>query len=166
MARKFRYDSQMNDSGSSLLERFKPASSAGTQLALSATMWTVVGGVLALVGAWWVLRDGQLWQVFPLLAAIGLGLAKSHFVLDRAADRISNRIIDRGNGKCIGGFLSPSSWLLVVLMAGGGRLLRSSPVPRFWIGLLYTGVGAGLFRSSRIFWRRYRQRKAQDSKLS
>jgi len=129
-------------------------------------MWTVVGGVLALVGAWWVLRDGQLWKLIPLLTALVLGLLKSKFVLDRAAERISTRIIDRGNGKCIGGFLSPSSWLLVVLMAGGGRLLRSSPVPRFWIGLLYSGIGVGLFHSSRIFWRQYRRRKPQNTELS
>ena len=156
----------MSDSELNPLERFKPASSARTQLALSGTMWTVVGSVLALLGGWWVLHDGQLWKLAPLLTALALGLLKSEFVLDRAAERISNRIIDRGNGRCIGGFLSPSSWLLVILMAGGGRLLRSSPVPRFWIGLLYSGVGIGLFRSSRIFWRRYRERKTQDTELS
>lgn len=142
-----------------IFERFKPASSLRFQLSLSALMWTTVGIVLALVGSWWSLRDGPTWHVLPLGLAVGLGLLKSKLVLDRAADRISSRIIERGDGRCIGGFLSPTSWLLVILMAGGGRLLRASSLPRFWIGLLYAGVGAGLFRSSFVIWRAFQTRR-------
>ena len=116
-------------------------------------MWSTVGSVLLLVGGWWAFHPPEAWLALPLLPAIALGLFKSRLVLDRAADRIARRILDRGDGRCIGGFLSPASWLLVVLMAGGGRLLRSGPIPRFWIGLLYAGVGAGLFRSSLVFWK-------------
>ncbi len=147
----------MKEHPTSPIHRFKPAASIRTQLGLSAAMWTIVGAVLGLVGAWWVLHDGVLWKLFPLLFAMALGILKSHLVLDRAAERISARIIERGDGRCIGGFLSPASWLLVILMAGGGRLLRASPLPRFWIGLLYAGVGIGLFRSSLVFWRHFRR---------
>jgi len=99
---EFGYDGNMAETRNPL-ERFKPASSAHTQIILAAMMWSTVGSVLLLVGGWWAFH--------------------------------------------------PPEALLVVLMAGGGRLLRSGPIPRFWIGLLYAGVGAGLFRSSLVFWK-------------
>lgn len=84
------------------------------------------------------------------------GLLKGRFVLDRTAGRITDRIAARGDGHCAGGFLSWRSWLLVALMSGAGRLLRSGLVSHAVVGPLYTAIGTGLLFSSRTAWKRWR----------
>jgi len=119
-------------------------------------MWTVVGVTLVGLGGRW------LWQspipAAPWLAALALaiGAFKARFVLDRAARRIVDRIRERGDGRCLGGFLSLRSWALVAAMAGGGRLLRGSHLARGLLGVLYIAVGTALLLSSRVAWGAWR----------
>ena len=113
-------------------------------------MWTAVGGALAAFGSVWLLSGGAPWLIAP--ASI-LGLAKAHFALRPASVRTIARIRERGDGRCVGGFLSARSWLFVIAMAAAGRLLRSTPVPRAVVGFLYVAVGVGLLLASARLWR-------------
>jgi len=141
----------------SLLQRLKPRAAGRTQLLLAGALWTVVGALLLGFGARWTLEAlGRPAGALTLLLAVGAGLLKGRFVLDRAAARITDRIAARGDGRCAGGFLSWRSWLLVALMSAAGRLLRSGLLSHAIVGLLYTAIGAGLLFSSRIAWRRWR----------
>ncbi len=81
-------------------------------------------------------------------------------MLDRAAERIANRIEARGDGRCLGGFLSPATWVLVAGMMAAGRILRGGLVPRHWVGLVYAAVGLGLLGSSRLAWGRLAGRRS------
>jgi hypothetical protein len=133
-------------------ESHKPAAAAHVHLLLAGLMWTVVGATLAGFGARW------LWQLpgrtAPwLVIAVAIGVIKARFVLDRAARNIVERICRRGDGRCVGGFMSVRSWALVVVMMVAGRLLRGSDVARALLGVLYLAVGTGLLLSSRIAWR-------------
>lgn len=143
------------DTGGAWRERFKPAAGARTQLVLAAAMWSTVGVALAAAGASWVWRSTP--GPAPLLigGAAAVGVLKSRFVLDRTAQRIVGRIKDRGDGRCLGGFLSLRSWALVALMVAGGRLLRTSHLARSWLGFLYVAIGIGLALSSRVSWREW-----------
>ncbi len=135
------------------VERFKPAAPARVHLVMAALLWSVVGTLLAGFGALWIWGSGM--SLGPVLAvvAVAVGIAKSRWVLDRAALRIVGRIEERGDGRCIGGFLSGKTWLLVALMAGGGRALRAWVLPPGIAGLIYLGVGAALLYSSRVIWK-------------
>jgi hypothetical protein len=139
------------------LERWKPRAAGRTQLLLAAALWSCVGTALLLAGARWSLRAAGAPGGF-LLVALGAaaGLLKGRFVLDRAALRIADRIASRGDGRCVGGFLSARSWLLVALMSGAGRLLRGGLLPLPVAGTLYVAIGTGLLFSSRIAWLRWR----------
>ena len=138
------------------VERYKPAAAVRAHLLLAGLMWAVVGVALVGFGGRW------LWQLptpaAPWLAmlAVAIGIFKSRFVLDSAARRIVDRILERGDGRCLGGFLSLRSWALVVVMAGGGRLLRGSHVARGLLGFLYVAVGTALLLSSRVAWQAWR----------
>ncbi len=151
----------------STLHRFKPAAPASAHLLLAGFLWTVVGSLLAFFGALWIV---EAWPGpggwLGVLAAAAVGWGKSRWVLDRSAGRISARILERGDGKCLGGFLSWKTWGLVALMSGGGRLLRATVGAGGPVGLLYLAVGVGLFRSSRIFWIERSRRLAAGPPLS
>jgi len=114
-------------------------------------MWFAVGSALVGFGARW------LWSAAPVVApwvaagAVVAGSVKSRVVLDRAARRVVDRIRSRGDGRCLGGFLSLRTWGLVILMIAAGRLLRGS-LAHGIVGPLYVAVGTALCLSSRITW--------------
>ena len=139
------------------LERWKPRAAGRTQVLLAAALWTIVGSFLLGFGARWTLEAfGPGPGALAISLGIAAGLFKGRFVLDRAAGRIADRIVQRGDGRCLGGFLSVRSWLLVALMSGAGRLLRGGLLPHAVVGPLYAAIGAGLLFSSRVAWKRWR----------
>jgi phosphatidylserine/phosphatidylglycerophosphate/cardiolipin synthase-like enzyme len=88
-------------------------------------MWTAVGGGLLFFGARWATGDRlTLAGTGLLLAGVAAGVMKSRLVLDRTATKILSRIASRGEGRCVGGFLSVRSWLLVLGMILLGRVRR------------------------------------------
>jgi hypothetical protein len=137
------------------LHRFKPAAPVRIHMVLAGLLWSVVGTLLALFGTVWIWSSGLPHAVFFSIAAVVIGLVKSRLVLDKAARRIAQRIEERGDGRCVGGFLSLRTWLLVGLMAGGGRALRAWVLPLGIAGLLYLGIGVALASSSRLLWVRW-----------
>jgi len=144
-------------------ESHKPAVALSTQLMLAWLMWAVVGSVLAGFGIRWT------WEAEPgvaswiTAAAIAVGTVKSGLVLDRAAQRVVHRIRSRGDGRCLGGFLSLHTWGLVVVMMVAGRLLRGT-LAHGIVGPLYIAVGTALCLSSRLSWRAWRGSRAVSLK--
>lgn len=141
------------------LDAHKPAGSARVHLLLAAMMWTLVGIALLVFGVSQV-RTGHLASdALLLVLAAAAGWAKGRFVLDRAARRVIERIRTRGDGRCIGGFLSLRTWALVALMVVAGRTLRHSFVPAVIVGLAYAAVGTALLVATRRLWQAaYRSR--------
>lgn len=140
------------------LESFKPAASRRTHLLLAAVLWTVVGGLLAYFGTCWLLQ-ASIAHVYLLLAAAGgAGVIKARFVLGKTAARTVERIRLRGEGRCLGGFVSFRTWALIALMVAAGRLLRGGWLAQPIVGFIYAAIGTGLVLSATRFWRAwYRQ---------
>lgn len=142
-------------------ETHKPTASVPTHLMMAWVMWVAVG--LALVGFGW----RWLWSAAPVVApwiAVGAilgGAIKSRFVLDRVARGVVARIRSRGDGRCLGGFLSLRTWGLVILMMVAGHLLRGS-LAQGIVAPLYIAVGAALCFSSRFSWRAWRESRLGD----
>jgi len=139
-------------------ERYKPAASRRTHLIVAALMWTLAGIGLSSFGLFLTVRAAGGGVVVALLAAAVLaGVVKGRFLLSRTARRYIARIERRGDGNCLGGFLSVWGWGLVVAMSVGGRLLRTSPATRQVLGPIYVAVGVALVVGSESFWRARRR---------
>ncbi len=136
-----------------MAQRLKPAAPVWLHLLLAAGLWSVVGLGLLLTGAHWALSSPLPHRVWLLLGAALLGLIKARLVLEPVARRAAERIAARGDGRCLGGFLSVPSWVMVALMVLGGRALRAWVIPMAWAGLLYVLVGFALLVASRVQWR-------------
>ena len=145
------------------LEAYKPAAPAHVHLLLAAVMWTVVGGTLGAFGLRWLVAEKPGALAWLIAIAVAVGVGKAHFVLSRTARRVIERIRSRGDGRCIGGFLSWQSWGLVVLMAASGAGLRRGILPRTTLGFLYLAIGTALMVGSAQLWIAWRASKA-DSK--
>ena len=139
------------------MQTFKPRSSSRFQLFLAASMWSAVGSGLLIAGYRWTGEGSDMpLRLFLVAAGVLAGMAKGMFLLDRTAAKIVRRIEERGEGNCVGGFLSLRSWMLVVAMVVAGRFLRSGLLPLAAAGTLYVAIGTGLLFSSRLAWRRWR----------
>lgn len=134
------------------LNAYKPAASARVHLLLAALMWTVVGALLLFFGVRWVLTSQTAHAAWLLAVAAAAGVLKAELVLRRAARRTIERIRARGDGRCVGGFLSWQTWAFVGVMAAAGRLLRGGPAPRIIVGVIYAAVGTALLLSVRRLW--------------
>jgi hypothetical protein len=137
-------------------ERFKPAAAVPTQLMLAWMMWMVVGSALVGFGARWLWSAAPNVALWIAVGAVAAGAVKSWLVLDPAARRVVARLLSRGDGRCLGGFLSLRTWGLVILMMAAGRLLRGSPAHAI-VGPLYIAAGTALCLSSRLSWRAWRE---------
>ena len=135
------------------LEAHKPAASRRTHLMCAAMMWSIVGATLLVFGASWTLGSASAFSPVLLLMAAVIGVVKARLILRRSAHRISRRILHRGDGKCLGGFLSWRLWILVALMASTGRSLRMTLIPVSVVGVVYTSIGVALVAASRSIWR-------------
>jgi len=135
-------------------ERYRPAASRRVQRVLAANLWSLVGTGVGVAGAVWTAggAHGALVAILVALAAMA-GWAKGRFVLAKTARRTLVRIERRGDGRCLGGFLSWKSWGLVLVMIVGGRLLRAGPVPHTVLGPVYLAIGVALLTGSLVFWR-------------
>lgn len=129
-----------------------PAASRRTHVLAAGIMWSLVGTGILAAGCVWIFRSRSPAAVPVLLLAFAAGAAKARIVLDRAAREIMARIESRGDGRCLGGFLSWKSWLLVATMILLGRALRASPLPLIVRGGIYAAIGAALLIASRSFW--------------
>ena len=138
-----------------MLFRFKPGVKRKTHLLLAALLWSVVGVILMIRAAFWLVHAHLTVLAVP---AVVLGSLKSHFVLDKTAIKSINRILLLEDGTCLGAVYSMKTWLLVMVMMTMGILLRHSALPRPWLGILYATIGWGLFWSSRLGWRAWQQK--------
>jgi hypothetical protein len=135
------------------LEAYKPTAPARVHLLLAALMWTIVGSVLAVVGGHWLLGARIAYPGLWLILAAALGCLKARFVLLRTARRVVDRIRTRGDGRCIGGFVSWRTWAFIALMAGLGYVLRHGLLPHAVVGFIYVAVGVALLLAATSLWR-------------
>ena len=140
-------------------ENHKPAATVPTQLLLAGVMWATVGSTLAFLGVLWLWESAPVVAPWVVVGALAVGVVKSRLVLDRAARRVVDRICARGDGRCLGGFLSPPTWGLVALMMIAGRLLRGT-LAHGIVGPLYIAVGTALCFSSRISLQAWRESRS------
>ncbi len=139
-----------------ILLQFKPAASKTTHLLVAGTVWGIVGLLLVSRGLLWLNATNTLWLLLP---AMMIGCFKAFYMLEPSAQKNIRRILDGDNKRCLGGVYSWKTWLLVLLMMAMGRILRSSNLPREFLGVLYISIGWGLFFSSRKCWQAWNQER-------
>jgi hypothetical protein len=129
-------------------------------LTIAGLLWTVVGAGLLTMG-------GVFWFHFPYLGfldrehlaigglAMGIGLVKGIFVLDRTANRVIERVetLSEPNPlKSIGQMFGVKTIALILAMMGIGVVLRIAGVSFEIRGLIYLAVGVALLWSCRRYW--------------
>ncbi len=152
---------QQQSTNSSVTARLKPAAPASAHLLAAAIMWSVVGlglGIRGLLNLDFSSWTGAAWAAGALIT----GGLKGQFILKKTAFRAISRIIERGDDKCLGGFMSLKSWILIASMIIMGKLLRASPLPHNLVWSVYVAVGTALAVSSRYFYQARSEYRARE----
>jgi hypothetical protein len=144
-------------------DRLTPRTGVRLQLFAAAILWLVAVSFLLIRGVLFIEAPPGVqhshfsyWIVPIALVAVVIGLIKARFILIKYANKAVARIQLRGHA-CFFGFFAPTSWLFVLVMMGGGMLLRHSALVDYtWgrvaLSVLYIAVGTALLIADRIFW--------------
>ncbi len=150
------------DSTRSVRRRLVPHAGIRVQLVAAALLWLVGTSILLVRGVMYIVAPEEYarfgyWIVLIALVAVAIGLVKARFILIKYANKAVLRIRTRGHASFFGLF-APSSWLFIVVMMGGGVLLRQSALVDSWwgrtlLGIVYIAVGTALAIADVVFWR-------------
>jgi hypothetical protein len=142
--------------------KLTPRAGVRPQLIAAALLWLVGTSILLVRGVFFIIAPDEYARfgygiLIIALAAVAIGLVKARLILIRYATKAVARIRTRGHA-CFFGFFAPSSWLFIIVMMGGGILLRHSALVDYWWGrtflaVLYLAVGTALAIADVVFWR-------------
>jgi hypothetical protein len=139
------------------LEKFKPAVSKYWLMALAGLMWSLVGIMLCRMAYIWLRAVPGRWAL-PL-GSLGLILALTvhRFGFSKIALKNIARLCVLPDKTCIFAFQAWKSYLIIIFMIILGITLRHSPLPRYFLAVIYTTIGGALFFSSfHFYWRIWR----------
>ena len=115
---------------------------------LAGLMWSGVGIMLCVLAYGWL---AGLHSINAIWAGL-IGLVASVLIYQFGFLHIAQKNIDRLHTflekASPFAFMSAKSYLLVVFMMGLGIALRTSPIPKVYLAVIYTAIGAALFLSS------------------
>jgi hypothetical protein len=135
------------------LSRFKPAFPTKHLLILSGLLWSLVGLMLCRLAFMWYLALNIHDYSINILGGILLAIPIHYFGFSIIAKANIKRIRALPNKPCLFAFMSWWNYPLVAFMISLGLVMRHSPIPKSILGILYIGIGCGLFLSSLHYYK-------------
>lgn len=135
-------------------ERWKPAVDKRWLLLLSGIVWTGVGVVLCVLALGWLASPPGVGAAPLALAGMLLALGMYRFSFSPIAFQNIRRICSMRGKVCAFAFQGGRSYLIAGFMGGLGLAMRSSPIPKPYLAVMYLAIGGGLFLSSLHYYRR------------
>ena len=129
------------------------------QMLIAGVVWCLAGAMVIAVGLPLLVQDGPGQPILFALAVV-IFLVFYVFIFSRLVTKHSGRIRRESRQRLpFWSFFDKSSYLIMVIMMGGGMALRlSHMVPEWMIAFFYSGLGIALFacgvRFLRVFGRK------------
>ncbi len=122
-------------------------------LALAGLMWTGVGLMLCDYAINW-LEIGWSWVPFALgLSGLIISVVAARWKFSELAIKNIERIFSLPDRACIFSFLAWKGYVIIIFMMTLGIVLKSSPLPKPYLAVIYLAVGGALIQAS---WHYYR----------
>ncbi len=148
------------------LKDFRPAVSRPWLIAIAGFMWTGVGVMLCRLAYHWfaAIHTGAAAILGPLGAV--MALAAYHFGFSKIAKRNIKRLCLLTERTCVFAFQTWKGYLVIAFMVMLGAVLRSSPIPKSYLAIVYTTIGGAIFLSSfhyyGLLWRLVAQKDSHQ----
>ena len=137
------------------LSKFTPLAGKSVLILISGLMWCGVGIMLLCFSHKWlsVLLSGE--QVFFYSIGFLVAMPVHHFGFLKLADRNIRRLLPLNEKKNVFSFMTPKSYITVIIMVAMGITLRHSAIPKRYLSIIYTGIGLALFLSGIRYMRTF-----------
>ena len=131
-----------------MIAGLKPAVPRRMLLVLAGLMWTTVGIMLCRLSYMWL--EAIHWKLALCLGLIGITLAWVVFRLGFSyiAQKNIDRICVSTEKRCIFAFQAWKTYLLIAVMITFGIFLRKTPIPEYYLSIIYATIGGALLLSS------------------
>jgi hypothetical protein len=139
------------------IDKYKPAVPKTFLLILAGIVWECVGIMLLSFACSWLSATPAPFLYLHSGIGIVLALVIHHFGFLKIVDRNLNRILQMDGKKCLFSFFPRKSYLLIVVMASIGAVLRHSMIQKEYLAILYIGIGLALALSSIRYFRIFYQ---------
>ncbi len=129
------------------LRKFTPAVDKRVMVLIAGLMWCGVGIMLIRYAVSWLslLRTGK--QAVFYLIGFSVAVPIHIFGFSKIADKNLNRLLPLTKKKCLFGFMTWKSYIIVVVMVSMGITLRHSSLSKPYLSIVYNGIGLALFLS-------------------
>jgi hypothetical protein len=145
----------MTQTRPSIISRLHPAVPRRYLFVLAGALWMAAGALLCVRAAIWL-------DTFPFsaeLALEALSIASAAGAYSLLFSRIVQKNIDRitrlPDPVCIFAFTAWRGYIMIALMMAIGITLRGTPIPKYYLSVPYTMMGAILLIGSVSFYRRF-----------
>ncbi len=126
-------------------QKFHPAVPRHWLFAIAGVMWILVGALLCIRATIWLSPFTFNMDLLLEIAGIVLGAVGYVYLFSKAVERNINRIDGLPDWVCAFAFTAWRGYLMIGLMVMIGIVLRNSPVPKSYLSIPYTAMGAMLF---------------------
>ena len=138
------------------LSRFKPASDKKILILLAGLIWISSGILLMSMSIKWLAAFTLKDQILFFSAGFLVAMPIHHFGFLRIVNKNLRRLIPMNDKRCIFSFMTWKSYLIILVMASMGFIIRHSGIPKQYIAIIYAGIGLGLFLSGIRYVRYFR----------
>ena len=145
----------MDGTKTSIISRLNPAVPRYYLFGLAGAFWTFAGLVLCARAILWL-------NVFPLsieialeTTSIAVAIIGYLFLFVKVVQKNIDRIGQLPENACVFAFTDWQGYVMIVLMIAIGITLRNTSIPKYFLAVPYTAMGAILLIGSAKFFRRF-----------
>jgi len=135
------------------MKRFTPQVDKRVLIFIAGLMWCGVGVMLIRYAISWLSICNGKEQIFFNSAGFLAAMPIHHFGFLKLADKNINRLLPLKDKQSLFSFITPKSYLIIIVMVSMGIALRHSSIPKKYLSLLYNGIGLALFLSGIRYFR-------------
>lgn len=135
------------------IKDFSPRVDKKVLIFMAGLMWCGVGVMLIRYAISWLALCTAREDLFFYSAGFLVSMPIHHLGFLKIADKNLNRLLPLKEKQSFFSFITPKSYLIVVIMISMGIVLRHSQIPKKDLSLLYNGIGLALFLSGIRYFR-------------
>jgi hypothetical protein len=128
-------------------KKLSPAVDKKVLIFMAGLMWCVAGVMLIRYAVSWLALCTGREEIFFYSAGFLAAMLIHHFGFLKLADKNLNRLLPLKEKQNPFSFMTPKSYLIVMVMISMGIALRHSQIPKRYLSLVYNGIGLALFLS-------------------
>jgi uncharacterized membrane protein len=149
------------------LKSLKPAVTKSWLIALAGLMWTGAGLMLCrLAYNWLAIINIGIGVTFGVLGVV-MALGAYHFGFSKITQKNIERLNRLTEKTCVFAFQTWKSYLIIMVMIILGAFIRSTPISKTYLAVLYTTIGGALLLASflyyRLLWQMLMQKESRSN---